>query len=195
MLRLDLRVIVLVLTLCACAQPPRPLLSSVSSVDADWEVRMLRSICLGATTVGGCPEYAVVVRGDGRVEYYGGYNVATTGMQSLTVEANDLAELSRTIDRTHFFAIDEASLTTSCKPAAGQPHQNATGAIVVPTVTCVWSTCVDTPHAIIRVRRGARVHQVEDDHCVLSPDLIELEHVIDRVAGVAGLVRRPIPDQ
>lgn len=73
--------------------------------DADltgFQVYLQRQACSAD-----CPEYAVMARGDGTVDFEGVRFTAVTGTQKTTLGRGDLAALVRAVRKTEFFAIDD----------------------------------------------------------------------------------------
>jgi hypothetical protein len=90
---------------------------------------------------------------------------------SAKVPVADLRELVRAVEAVHFFDLDENG------------HKRG------PTLSL--SFCSDTSHAILTVTRGGQPHTVDDSHCdSADPKLLELEQLIDRVAGTRDWIGR-----
>ncbi len=54
-----------------------------------------------------CPEYAVMARGDGTVDFEGVRFTAVTGSRQATLDRDDLTALVRAVRKAQFFAIDD----------------------------------------------------------------------------------------
>lgn len=130
-------------------------------------VSMERTPCLGT-----CPTYKVDIEGDGTVRLH--IAGATRLMRVSTTRVRDL---EHHIEELHFFELDDQGHV----PAQMQCMQNGS------TTTCTIhsiSFCSDTSHAIITVKRGTRVHSVDDAHCSDDRLLLGLEDEIDALAGM-----------
>jgi hypothetical protein len=130
--------------------------------------------------MGMCPRYSVTISGEGAVAWHGIENVRELGPRRATVSRAKVQALATAIDEARFFELDDTGNpmidpTTQC---------TRTGT----TTTCSFSAssirfCTDTPHAIVTVRRGGRIHRIDDAGCEATP-LNRLAELIDRTAGV-----------
>lgn len=128
-------------------------------------VTMERTPCLGM-----CQVYKVEIEGDGTMRVHVGGSTRVS-----RVSRARLRELERKIDEVGFFELDDQGHV----PAQMQCLQNGS------TTTCTVhsiSFCSDTSHAIITVKRGTRVHTVDDAHCSDDHELLGLEDAIDAIA-------------
>lgn len=133
-------------------------------------VTMERTPCLGT-----CPTYKVEIEGDGTVRIH-----ADGGTRLAHISPTRVRDLEHHLDEVHFFELDDQGHV----PAQVQCLQNGS------TTTCTIhsiSFCSDTSHAIITVKRGTRVHTVDDAHCSDDRQLLGLEDEIDALAGMTGL--------
>jgi hypothetical protein len=143
------------------------------------EVRLVRTVCFGD-----CPSYSVTIHGDGSVDWEGHSSVAQVGGRSGHVSRQQLAQLERAIDAAHFFELDETGHKSPCTTTGN-------------TTSCSFTSvtpCTDTypSHAIVTVRRGRRVHTVDDSRCSEHEpsSLAALEDMIDRVASTRAWIER-----
>ena len=134
--------------------------------------------------MGPCPSYTVTIGSDGGVQWLGEANVAAIGVRTGVVTRSQIERLARSIDRAHFFELDDSG-HTPVKPACVR-----TGS----TVSCSmrsFTMCSDTTHAIVTITRGQRTHQVDDPHCSdQDRALVELENLIDEVARTESWIGR-----
>jgi hypothetical protein len=144
---------------------------------ARLRVRLERTPCFGF-----CPTYTVVIHGDGRVDWAGRTNVHAIGHRRGRVSRDEIAELSRMLDRARFFERNEYG------ELPAQPECTTTGS----TTSCSFGTsvsiCSDTSHAIISVNRGMQTHTVDNDHCAEQPELEAVEDFIDRIANTGAWI-------
>jgi hypothetical protein len=136
--------------------------------------RALRVIMERTPCFGGCPTYKVAIDGDGTVRVHA---AGTTRLSR--VNPARVRELERHIDELGFFELDDQGHV----PAETQCVQNGS------TTTCTIksiSFCSDTSHAIITVKRGTRVHSVDDAHCSDDHVLLGIEQEIDTLAGMSS---------
>jgi hypothetical protein len=134
-----------------------------------FRVTMERTPCFGA-----CPTYKVAIDGDGTVRVRAGGTVRVSHVSTARVR-----ELERHLDEVGFFELDDQGHV----PAETQCVQNGS------TTTCTIksiSFCSDTSHAIITVKRGTRVHSVDDAHCSDDHVLLGIEQEIDTLAGMSS---------
>src|SRR5690242_13664291 len=136
--------------------------------------RALRVIMERTPCFGACPTYKVEIDGDGTVR------VRAAGATRLSrVNPARVRELERHLDEVGFFELDDQGHV----PAETQCVQNGS------TTTCTIksiSFCSDTSHAIITVKRGTRVHSVDDAHCSDDHVLLGIEQEIDTLAGMSS---------
>jgi hypothetical protein len=123
------------------------------------EVTLERSACMGM-----CPTYTVTVHGDGLVSWLGIANVAEMGERTGRVSRKQLGELDRMLASIRFFELDDQGNLPA--PRAFK-----------------FSMCSDTPHAIITVKRGSKLHRVDDPQCGDEPAVEPLELLVDRLAN------------
>jgi hypothetical protein len=144
-------------------RPPPP----VAPIDLD--ISLERTACFGS-----CPSYTVTISGEGVVTWHGVANVRELGMRRAKLARGYIEALANAIDRARFFDLDESGND----PGTCTQNGNLT--------SCSFSvrTCSDTSHAIVVVRRGGRVHRIDDPRCAEGSMLARLEVLIDRVAGV-----------
>lgn len=128
--------------------------------------------------------YTVAIARDGKITWHGEKNVMTTGDAHAEVPPGDLRQIARAVDAARFFELDESGqpASASCTPA---PDGSVTCSSFV-------KFCTDTSHAIVTVTRGSKTHVVDDAHCASddNPKLIELEQLIDKVAGTRDWIGR-----
>lgn len=132
-------------------------LSSLSNADLKTvTVRFERTGCFG-----NCPEYALTIHGDGRVEYAGRSYVKKKGTREGRVDSATVRKLMAEFDRAKFLLLGEDYST--------QEH--------------CCGQCTDLPTAITALSALGTVHQVRHYYgCGCAPDeLVELESAIDRV--------------
>jgi len=137
----------------------------------DLKVTLDRTSCLLNSS---CPVYSVTITGDGVVLWRGIERIAALGDRRARVSPDKLDALDAAIDRVRFFELDDE----------GQPLPH-------PCTTANSSACRarkpvqcdGTPHAIVIVRRNGARHRVDDPNCLSRSPAVELEQLIDRVAG------------
>jgi len=176
-------VIASLLAACWTGAEPEPVIpgepAPTTKPAVPLEVTLERTQCFGT-----CPSYTVTIRADRTVMWNGDAYVTEVGARSSQVTHHDLAELDRAITRAHFFELDDNGHVPR-EPACVRTGNST---------SCSFSSftlCSDTSHAIITVRRGQRVHKVDDSHCSDTPAaLIELEDAIDRIAGTGPWIGR-----
>jgi hypothetical protein len=144
---------------------------------ARLRVRLERTACFGF-----CPTYTVVIHGDGRVDWTGRTNVLAIGHRHTRITGDEIAELSRLLDRARFFERNEYG------ELPAQPECTTIGS----TTSCSFGTsvsiCSDTSHAIISVNRGMQTHTIDNDHCSEQPELEAIEDFIDRIANTGAWI-------
>ena len=154
------------------APPSAPTAPRPQAPPVDLQVSLERTACFGA-----CPTYNLSIYGDGSVHWHGIANVREVGERKAVISRDRVDALAAAIDRARFFELDESGAIASDEPACVQNGAHT---------TCSFSShvhmCSDTSHAIVVVRRGGRVHRVDDDHCEASP-VLRIEELIDRVGG------------
>jgi hypothetical protein len=122
--------------------------------------------------MGACAAYKVEIEGDGTVRVRTGGSTRVSRVSTARVR-----ELEHHIDRVGFFDLDDQGHV----PAQMECMQNGS------TTTCTVhsiSFCSDTSHAIITVKRGTRLHTVDDAHCSDDQLLLGIEDEIDAIAGM-----------
>jgi len=133
-------------------------------------VTLERTVCFGT-----CPAYVVAIDGAGRVEWTGNAHVAAMGKRLGQLTRRELDELSRQIDRARFFERNEF----------GDIPEKFDCVTTGNTTQCSFGTsvtiCSDTSHSIITVSRNGRTHKIDNDHCNESPELDDLEELIERI--------------
>jgi hypothetical protein len=167
--------VVLLVCLAACwtgpvaaDEPAHPAAATTTaSKPLALEVTLERSPCMGM-----CPTYTVTIHGDGLVTWNGIANVEATGQRTGHVTRKQLGELDRTLAAIRFFDLDNQGNLPSPR-------------------TFKFSMCTDTSHAIVTVKRGAKLHRVDDPQCGDELPVEQLELLIDRLANT----RRWIGDQ
>jgi hypothetical protein len=158
------------LLLCACWTGPDPATAPQAPQRPRrpaLRVTMERTPCFGA-----CQPYKIEIDGEGTVRVH----IAGTTRMS-RISASRVRELEHRIDEVGFFDLDDQGHV----PAETQCVQNGS------TTTCTMksiSFCSDSSHAIITVKRGTRVHTVDDAHCSDDQVLLPLEEDIDTLAGM-----------
>jgi hypothetical protein len=169
---------------CACALgacwtgPDAPATAAPAAPRAapmDLQVTLERTACFA-----GCPTYSVMISGEGAVAWHGIANVRELGARRAAVPQAKLRALAAAIDTSRFFELDESGVPGLDE--RGQCVRNGA------TTTCSFRSttihyCTGTAHAIITIRRGGRVHRIDDAHCEETP-LAPLEQLIDDTAGV-----------
>jgi hypothetical protein len=154
----------------AQSPPPKP------RIALDFKLR--RTPCFGR-----CPAYTVEIAHDGKITWTGEKSVQVVGGAHAEIPAGDLRQLARAVEAAHFFDLDETG-----RPASPECTREPDG-----TMTCssFVSFCSDTSHAVITVTRAGEAHTVDDAHCNDdNPRLLELEQLIDRVAGTRDWIGR-----
>jgi hypothetical protein len=155
--------------ICACWTGPDPaetLPAPPVRRPPDLVVTMERTTCLGD-----CPAYTVEIRGDGTILVKSDDSI-TRGRTT----RSRVHQLARAIDAAHFFELD----------GSGHPPAQAQCVTTGNTTTCSihsFTLCSDTSHAIITIKRGTRMHTVDDAHCTDDRWLTTLETMIDDIAG------------
>jgi hypothetical protein len=134
-------------------------------VAADYKLR--RTPCFGH-----CPSYTVEIAHDGKITWTGDKFVQTLGEAHAEVPASDLRQLARAADLARFFELDDNGHFSS------------------PDSQTVFF-CTDTSHAVVTITRAGTAHTVDDGHCENdNPKLLELEQLIDKVAGTRDWIGR-----
>ena len=148
------------------ATPVAPASSTRPHVAID--VKLQRTACFGR-----CPVYTVEIAHDGKITWHGDKNVMTAGEAHADVPPGDLRQIARAVDAARFFDLDES------------------GQFPSPDSSFV-KFCTDTSHAIVTVTRAHETHVVDDAHCGSDDNrrLIELEQLIDKVAGTRDWIGR-----
>ncbi len=134
-------------------------------------VTLERTGCMGM-----CPTYRVDIDSRKHVaRFLGTENVAVEGERVVRVRAADLAALDHKIDEVRFF---ERSRNGQL-PVEQKCTSDGT------TTTCTIGTrisiCTDTSHQIITVRRGSKIHTI-DDACKEDEALVDLATMIDQIS-------------
>lgn len=144
---------------------------------AGLRVKLERTACDGA-----CPEYIIVIHGDGRVDWFGKDHVLAVGSRRGRVTDREVSELERELAAVRFFERDEHGhlpVKSECTTLNG-------------TTTCSmggsFSFCTDTSHTIISVTRKYRTHTIDNANCSDTHELGELEDLIERIANVRAWV-------
>jgi hypothetical protein len=118
-------------------------------------IEMSRGPCFGP-----CPSYTIRIRGNGRVEYVGGRH-SKPGSQVGSVTSEQVGNILRALDETHFSALDDRA----------------------------FSWCFDTPSVAVSVfMDGTTKRVVSDESCVgaksgLQAQFVRVTNEIDRVVG------------
>jgi hypothetical protein len=150
--------------------PPKP------RVDVDYKLR--RTPCFGH-----CPAYTVEIAHDGKITWTGEKFVQTIGNAHAEVPPSDLRQLAHAANAARFFELDESGRFPSPDCTREPDGTMACSSFV--------AFCTDSSHAIITITRGGEAHTVDDAHCNNdNPRLLELEQLIDKVAGTRDWIGR-----
>lgn len=119
-----------------------------------WEIELSRSVCYGV-----CPDYKVVVKSDGTVEYEGHEYVSKRGRATDRVPIADAEALLRKFDQAGF---DRLSVPDPCPKGLAS----------------------DSPTNILAVRRKTGSHVVEHylGNMCAPPVLADLADAVDKTA-------------
>jgi hypothetical protein len=122
-----------------------------------FSITLERTACYGF-----CPVYTVTIHGDGRVEYSGERYIDIPGSQKARIQPENLQGLLKTIDRIHFFALQEK----------------------------YFEGCTDQPTAIISLHLDGKSKQVSNYYggCErqTSGPQVDLASLADEIDALAG---------
>lgn len=156
------------------AESPEPRDAAAPRARPPLEIGLERGPCLGR-----CPEFELTIADDGHVRWWGKRNVAAIGHRTRRLAPADLDALDRELARARIFDRDENGHLPR-EPVCVQRGRSR---------SCSFSSsivCSDTSHTTLRVRRGDRIHEIDDAHCSdEDAALIELERRIIESAGAA----------
>ncbi len=125
---------------------------------ANASIRLERTGCFGS-----CPSYSVTIRGDGKIDHYGGRFVSISGHQTATIAPSEFSNLLEQFRAANFFALD------------GMYQAGVT----------------DSPTYVLKVKLGESSKEVLDyvGEWVGMPSVVtELEDAVDRVSDSARWV-------
>lgn len=127
------------------------------SVPKDLVIKLERIMCPGA-----CPDYSLVIHGDGKVEYEGRHYVAIKGRRQRWVSVAQVKEMIKEFYRINYFSLDDRYDAVANE-----------GAITKTSI-----------------RIGGRYKQVINCHPSLAPeDLYNLEKKLDEIVQSEKWVR------
>jgi hypothetical protein len=166
--------VVAVLPACwtgAVVQEHAPTSAPAPRARETFRVTLERTGCMGM-----CPTYRVDIDSRQHVaRFIGSENVAVEGERLVRVGDAALAALERKIEEVRFFDRDEnGSLPV-------EQTCSSDGTTTTCTIGAKIMICTDSSHAIMTIRRGSKVHTV-DDACKEDPDLVDLAALIDRIS-------------
>ncbi len=153
------------------SEPVAPKPREYASVDL--EVKLRRTPCFGM-----CPVFDITIQHDGRLRYFGRQNVAEAGERTRRLTRSQMIELSRAVDRVHFFELDDS----------GHEAQQQGCTTIGGTTTCSFrsfSVCSDTSHTVVTVSRPKRniSHTIDDAHCSDDGSAVTLEQKIEALVS------------
>jgi hypothetical protein len=134
--------------------------ASYSHELGSFSITLERTACYGI-----CPVYTVTIHGDGRVEYSGEQYVDIPGPQKARIPPQNLQGLLKTIDRIHFFALQDK----------------------------YFEGCTDLPTAILSLHLDGKSKQISNyysgcDRKTSGPQ-VDLGSLADEVDTLAGTRR------
>jgi hypothetical protein len=113
------------------------------------------------------PSYTITIQGDGKVEYVGERDVKVRGTQTATLNSEQLTQVLRRLDQSHFFALEDRA----------------------------FSWCFDTPGVAVAVSFDGRTKTVvSDGGCTgaksgMQDQFVQAAHDIDKIVGTDQWVR------
>jgi hypothetical protein len=133
-------------------------------------VRLERTPCMGD-----CATYTIEIDGTHRVARWTS-NDDSGSARAVRVSRDDISALDRQIVASQFFDRDERGNLPV------QPTCTHDGTTTTCSIASTIAICSEGSHVIVTVSRGIRSHTVDYDFCNDNPEILELTHLIERLA-------------